>query len=137
MSDTSSIIKVTDLVQKSLDALSAANQATDPQTASRHMQSARIFADLSESQGVKTANIIAYLNSDRSKWSETDEKVVRVMLGLSSLDGEEGDGGQETLDIDLGPAPSAVTEPEVAAAPEPISDPEPAVAPEPEEPVFA
>jgi len=133
MSDANTI-KVTDLVQKSLDALTAANQALDPQTASRHMQSARIFADLSESQGTKTANIIAYLNSDRTKWSETDEQVVRTMLGLHSLTPGDDDGGEFVADlgIDVDPTPTAtVTEPEQAApAPELVYD-------DVEEPTFA
>lgn len=114
-------IKVTDLVQKSLDMLNAANTSEDPKIASRHMQSARIFADLSESQGVKTANIIAYLNSDRSKWSETDESIVRTMLGLDrTTPGDDTGGANEPLNVDTDPEPptAAVTD-EASEAVEP------------------
>lgn len=82
-------IKVTDLVQKSLDELAHANGTTGEE-ALRYERKAHIYEGLAGAQSAKTANIIAYLNSDRSTWSETDEEVVRIMLGLPSLSGDDG-----------------------------------------------
>lgn len=117
-------IKVTDLVAKSLDELAKSNSAQASADIARFERNARVYADLAGVQSAKTANIISYLNSDRSKWSDTDEEVVRVMLGLHSLDGGEtdGEGGEDTVlpgAPDRGPLP--------ASEPTPVADPEPAV----------
>ena len=135
MSDTSNIIKVTNLVQRSLDQLSAANQSDNPQTAARHMQSARIYADLSESQGTKTANIIAYLNSDRGRWSEDDEAVVRSMLGLHPLNAGPDNGGVPDEEPDTDPVPTPEVE-QTVPAPAPTHEPELALATAGGEPDF-
>ena len=93
-------IKVTDLVTKSLDSLTAAQNATDPAQVARHERNAEVYSRLATAQSAKTANILTYLNSDREKWSETDELVVRVMLGLHSADEpDNGDGGVDA-DVD-------------------------------------
>lgn len=44
---------------------------------------ADVYARLAEAQQVKAGSIIAYLNSDRRRWSEADEAVVRSYLGLT------------------------------------------------------
>lgn len=95
-------IKVTDLVTRSLDELANANRTTG-EDAARHERKARIFSDLAGAQSAKTANIIAYLNSDRSTWSEADEEVVRVMLGLHVSGDAPGDGGAAELAPDDAP----------------------------------
>jgi hypothetical protein len=117
-----SVIKVTDLVTKSLDELGKAQSATEPAVVGRAMNASRIYADLAEAQGQKTANVIAYLNSDRSAWSETDEAVVRGMLGLPDFNAQE-----------------PVEEPEVETDPVPVTaSPEPELPPrEHDEPRFA
>lgn len=108
-------IKVTDLVSKSLESLSNADTATDPTVVARQERRATIYADLASAQSAKTANIIAYLNSDREKWSETDESVVRTMLGLPSPEGDGG--GEETFEVEPEPfEPEPATEPEPTAA---------------------
>lgn len=113
------IPKVTDLVQRSLDehAKSQTAAAADrPGDARRHYDAARLYADLAEAQGVKTSNVIAYLNSDRERWSETDDAVVRSMLGLHPLNGEpededEPDEFDQAPDGHLTPAgPAAVVD---------------------------
>lgn len=43
---------------------------------------AEVFARLAQAQQAKATNIINYLNSDRSRWSEEDEGFVRAYLGL-------------------------------------------------------
>lgn len=43
---------------------------------------ALVYATLAAAQQQKVANIIAYLNSDREAWSETDDAYVRDYLGL-------------------------------------------------------
>lgn len=133
-------IKVTDLVSKSLDELAAANANTG-EVAVRHERKAHIYQGLAGAQSAKTANIIAYLNSDRSTWSETDEEVVRVMLGLHTRsDSEEGGSETESPSEPLPAAPAPVNpEPHadvdiVEAAPVAVQLPEPETV---QEPTFA
>jgi hypothetical protein len=115
---TPTIPKVTDLVQRSLDEHNRGQQASregHAAEAARLFESARLYADLAEAQGVKTANVIAYLNSDREKWSETDDQVVRSMLGLFALDGS-----------DTEPDPEPEPDEEGAAYAAPVQEPAPA-----------
>ena len=107
-------IKVTDLVQKSLDELAHANSAVG-EDAVRYERKATIYQGLAGAQSAKTANIIAYLNSDRSTWSATDEEVVRIMLGLPSLAGGDDGGAAEAL-----PEPREPSAPEASADSEPV-----------------
>ncbi|SDH34528.1 hypothetical protein [Microbacterium sp. 77mftsu3.1] len=100
----SSPIKVTDLVARSLSELDQAGRA-NPLAAERHDANAAIFSRLAQAQSMKTANVIAYLNSDRSKWSEEDEHVVRAMLGLPSMAGDEEDEDDGGLATEDQPAP--------------------------------
>jgi len=130
---TAAPIKVTDLVQKSLDELAHANSAHG-EAAAQHERKAHIYQGLAGAQSAKTANIIAYLNSDRSTWSETDEEVVRIMLGLPSLSGGEGgasSGGAPEPDQPVVPALEQEAE-EVScgldAQPEPTFEQEPTFA---------
>lgn len=135
-----SIIRVTDLVSKSLESLNQADHATDPSVIGRREHRADTYAELATAQGIKTANIIAYLNSDRRSWSETDDAVVREMLGLPAIGGGEG-GTDADLDVvePVSPAPAAVEQPSVPvtppAAPEPAAAPQAAPAPAYEPPV--
>lgn len=131
-------IKVTDLVTRSLDEMTKANRAA-PQEAARFERNASTFAELATAQSAKTANIIAYLNSDRSRWSKADEEVVRVMLGLPTIGGDEG-GADESAPETQAPSPeqaAAVTAlEETATTPAVENIPEPVFA-EVEEPTFA
>lgn len=131
---TTAPIKVTDLVQKSLDELAHANSASG-ELAAQHERKAHIYQGLAGAQSAKTANIIAYLNSDRSTWSVTDEEVVRIMLGLPSHSGDAtagGSGQENTPEPESPTAPSAAM---VESAPADMEDlPEPDLV---EEPSFA
>lgn len=52
-----------------------------------------------------TANVIALLNSDRSRWSVADENAVRQMLGLAPVEEEsliEQPAPQDAPDEDMG-----------------------------------
>lgn len=109
----SSPIKVTDLVARSLTELDQADQA-NPLAAERHDAKAAIFSRLAQAQSMKTANVIAYLNSDRSKWSNVDESVVRAMLGLPSMgDDEEGEGDGGASEDQPAPDPTPSSFPDV------------------------
>lgn len=107
--NTPAPIKVTDLVQKSLEALDAANSTKDEDEAVRLERKARVYEGLASAQSAKTANVIAYLNSDHSLWDPTDHRVVRIMLGLHDV-GEDTDGGTSVAEIDDQPvAPPSTT----------------------------
>lgn len=128
-------IKVTDLVSKSLEELSIANTGSaDPATIARHERNAATYSELATAQSAKTANIIAYLNSDHSVWDPTDHAVVRVMLGLHGLSSDEGGGESVTDAID--PVIPPTVEDEIQAAPEIEPVAEPVVEPNPPVPVF-
>lgn len=115
-----SAVKVTDLVAKSLEETSRSVAAAVPADADRHERKARIFADLATAQVTKTAAVISYLNSDRSKWSVADELIVRDMLGLP---GGTDEGGTES-GFDTAPEPEPEPEPDFSA-PVPQYQPDP------------
>lgn len=108
-------IKVTDLVAKSLESLEKAESSKDAGDASRLERRAHLYGELAGAQSAKTANIIAYLNSDRSTWSETDEAVVRVMLGLHTLPGGGADNEGEVSEPEDPTPAAAEAEPESEA----------------------
>lgn len=123
-------IKVTDLVSKSLDSLAAAQNATDAVTVARHERNAEVYSRLATAQSAKTANILAYLNSDRSKWSEMDETVVRIMLGLHADDSGGGvDPDVDEEPVEPEPEPTFGVEP---AEPTFVDEEEPTFLPDPE-----
>lgn len=129
-------IKITDLVAKSLDALAKAEKST-PEEAARLERRAHLYGDLATAQSAKTANIIAYLNSDRQTWSKTDEEVVRVMLGLHQLGDDEGGSASIEQEPEPEPALEANPEPVIPNPVEPVSVPAFTVPDDVEEPSFA